>query len=172
LTVNIIGFNIYRTDNATKSTKLLNSAPVASNFFKDSFFEFEKSYTYFLRTVSLGKDAEPIESLDSEAVSVTPEDTFPPSPPGAITIAASPQTVSIFFASNPEKDVLGYRVYRSTDPALPKKDWTLMTKEILTTNTFQDTQVESGKTYFYFLTAVDKFGNVSEASEIVSETIP
>lgn len=169
---NIIGFNIYRSDGATKLTKRLNDKPVSGNVFEDKFFEFEKSYTYFLRAVSLGKDAEPIESLDSEALSVIPKDTFPPTPPSAITIAASPQTISIFFAFNPEKDVLGYRVYRSTDPALPKKDWTLMTPEILMTNTFQDTQVESGKTYFYFLTAIDKFGNVSAASEVVSETVP
>ena len=39
-------------------------------------------------------------------------------------------------------------------------------------NTFQDTRVESGKTYYYYLTAVDKAGNVSGTSEVVSETVP
>ena len=43
--------------------------------------------------------------------------------------------------------------------------------KIETQNTFQDTDVESGKTYYYYLTATDKFNNVSDPSEIVSETI-
>ena len=47
-----------------------------------------------------------------------------------------------------------------------------MTLNLLETNTFQDIEVTSGKTYHYYLTATDKFGNVSEPSEVVSETIP
>jgi fibronectin type 3 domain-containing protein len=89
-----------------------------------------------------------------------------------LTIAASPNTISIFFAANPETDVVGYRVYRSDDNARPKSDWMLLTPEALKTNTFQDTNVEPGKTYFYYLTAVDSYGNVSAASEIITETVP
>jgi len=32
--------------------------------------------------------------------------------------------------------------------------------------------VESGKRYYYYLTAVDHAGNVSARSEVVSETVP
>jgi fibronectin type 3 domain-containing protein len=87
-------------------------------------------------------------------------------------LAATPTTISIFFATNPEKDVVGYKIYRSEDATLDKAKWTLLTPEALTTNTFQDPKVESGKTYYYYLTAIDKFGNVSEPSEVVSETVP
>jgi hypothetical protein len=31
---------------------------------------------------------------------------------------------------------------------------------------------ESGKTYYYYVTATDKFGNVSLPSEVVDETVP
>jgi len=55
---------------------------------------------------------------------------------------------------------------------LPLTEWTLLTPDLLKTNTFQDTRVESGKVYYYYLTATDKFGNVSKPSEIVSETVP
>ena len=169
---NIIGYNIYRTDDEKGAVKLLNSSPVTNSEYGDKFFEFEKTYTYFLRTVSLGADSQPTESADSNVVKSIPKDTFPPGAPGAVTIAASPNTISIFFATNPEKDVAGYRIYRSTDANLPKAEWSLLTPQLLTTNTFQDSNVESGGKYFYYLTAVDKFGNVSDPSEIVSEIVP
>lgn len=168
---NILGFNIYRLEEG-KEPRLLNKFPVTGDEFTDRTFEFEKNYTYFVRTVSLGSNGEPIESLDSAKVSILPTDTFSPDAPSAVTIAASQNTISIFFATNPEKDVAGYRVYRSIDQNLPKTEWQLLTLQLLNTNTFQDTGVESGKTYYYFLTAVDKFGNVSEPSDIVSETVP
>lgn len=168
---NILGFNIYRIDE-NKSQKLLNSSPINRNEFADKTFEFEKSYTYFVRTVSLGANGEPLESADSKTINVLPKDTFAPNAPGAVTIAASPNTISIFFASNTENDIAGYRIYRAIDANQPKSDWILLTPQLLTTNTFQDTNVESGKTYFYYLTAVDKFGNVSPISEIVGETVP
>lgn len=168
---NILGFNIYRIDDANNQ-KLLNSTPVTGTKFEDKTFEFEKNYTYFIRTVSLGANGEPLESADSPATKVLPKDTFAPSAPSAVTIAASPNTISIFFATNTEKDIAGYRIYRSLDTNQPKSEWTLLNSQLLTTNTFQDTNVESGKTYFYYLTAIDKFGNVSQKSEVVSETVP
>ena len=73
---------------------------------------------------------------------------------------------------NVEKEVIGYRVYRTTDPNRAKSEWQLLTSEILTTNTFQDSKIKSGITYYYYLTATDSTGNVSEPSEIVSETAP
>lgn len=168
---NILGFNIYRIDE-NKNQKLLNPSPVNRNEFVDRTFEFDKSYAFLVRTVSLGSNGEPLESADSNSITVLPKDIFPPSAPGAVTIAASPNTISIFFATNTENDIAGYRVYRSSDANQPKSDWTLLTPKLLTTNTFQDSNVESGKTYFYYLTAVDNFGNVSPISEIVSEIVP
>ncbi len=78
--------------------------------------------------------------------------------------------ISIFFAVNIEKDVIGYKVYRSTDSSKPKPQWELLTKELLATNTYQDKQILSGQEYFYYLIAVDKFGNESDSSIVVSET--
>ena len=169
---NILGYNIYRFTDKPENSKILNQSPITETEFSDKSFEFEKAYFYFVRTVSLGKEGQPVESLESNTVSILPKDTFAPSSPTAITIAAAPNVLSIFFAVNLEKDIAGYRIYRSTDANLPKADWSLLTAELLQTNTFQDKSVESGKTYFYYLVAVDKAGNVSQPSEIVSETAP
>jgi hypothetical protein len=168
----LLGYNVYRSSSEKEPGKLLNKTPVSGTSFDDEFFEFGKDYFYFVRAVSLGTLAEPMESTESNVLKFRATDTFPPSSPAAITLAAAPGTISIFFAVNPEKDVVGYKIYRSTEVNLPRSDWTLLTPELLTTNTYQDTRVEPGKTYFYFITATDKFGNVSEPSETVSETVP
>jgi fibronectin type 3 domain-containing protein len=145
---------------------------VTSTDFSDEFFEFGKEYYYFVRTVSSGLAAEPVESTESNILNVKPVDTFAPSAPAAITLAAAPNTISVFWAINPENDVIGYRLYRSEDDSLPLVKWMLLTPDVWTRNTFQDTRVESGKRYFYRLTAIDKFGNISGPSASVSEVVP
>ncbi|MFN0277782.1 MAG: fibronectin type III domain-containing protein [Pyrinomonadaceae bacterium] len=170
--VSTLGYNIYRSTSQKEPGKLLNKSPVTNANFNDEFFEFGKEYYYFVRAVSVGTQAEPIESSESNVLKFKAVDTFAPSPPSAITVAAAPTTISIFFAVNVEKDVVGYNIYRSTEKELPLSQWALLTPELLKTNTFQDTKVESGKTYHYYLSATDKFGNVSEPSDIVSETVP
>lgn len=170
--VSLLGYNVYRSASDKVPGKLLNSTPISDTNFDDEFFEFDKPLFYFVRAVSVGTGGEPVESSESNIIQISAKDTFAPSPPSAITLAATPTTISIFFATNPEKDVVGYKIYRSEDATLDKTKWTLLTPEALTTNTFQDPKVESGKTYYYYLTAIDKFGNISEPSEVVSETVP
>lgn len=166
---NILGYNLYKSS-SEEPLRRLNEKPILNKQFEDKFFSFEKDYNYFVRTVSLGNNGEQVESLNSNTINVLPIDKFPPEPPDAITIASAPNNISIFFAANLEKDVVGYRVFRTTDKDLPKSEWTLLTKVLLETNTFQDTKIESGKNYFYYLVAIDQFGNESQPSEIVSET--
>lgn len=165
---NIIGFNVYRAAEGEQPARLINKTPVTINKFEDMSFTFQTSYQYFIRTISLGTNAEPIESEESNIIQILPKDTFPPKPPDGITLAATPTTISIFFASNLEKDIAGYKIFRSTD----KVKWNLLNDKLLETNTFQDTKVEKGQTYYYYLIAVDKFGNESNKSEIVSENVP
>lgn len=168
---NILGYNIYRTNSKGETRRLNEDDPVNDTEFRDEFFSFGEKYTYFVRTVSLGTNAGRVESLDSGKKELTPVDTFAPEPPDAVTIAASPNTISIFFAANVEKDIAGYRVYRSTDRVKPLDEWDLMTPDLLDVTTYQDIGVTSGVTYFYYLRAVDKDGNVSGPSEIVSDSI-
>lgn len=169
---NIIGYNIYRSPSAREPGKLLNQTPVGATTYADQTFEFTKEYFYFVRAVSVGSGGEPIESLESTIANVKPVDTFPPSAPASITIAATPTTISLFFPPNPESDVVGYRIHRSSDPFRPKPEWEQLTRDVQKANTFVDNRVESGKTYYYFVTATDRFGNVSAPSEVVSETVP
>lgn len=168
----IIGYNIYRTTSETQPARLLNTSPITSTSFDDEFFEFNKDFWYFVRAVSVGVSSEPVESTESNIVRFRGTDTFPPAAPSSITIAPAPGTISIFFATNIEKDIAGYRIYRSEERDSPIDKWTLVTPDPLTVSTFHDKRVETGRTYYYYVTATDTAGNVSPPSEIVSETVP
>lgn len=170
--VNLVGYNIYRTDSKARPGRLLNKTPISEAAYADRTFEFGKEYYYFIRSVSAGTGDSGTESTESNIVEVKPVDTFPPMPPTSVTIAASPDTISLFFPPNPETDVIGYKVFRSDDESAPKSEWKLLTPKPQDSNTFQDSAVEAGKTYYYYVTAVDKFDNESDPSEIVSDRIP
>jgi hypothetical protein len=172
--VNLLGYNVYRMDESQSmpGQTPINSELVNGNEFADRNFKFGGQYRYIVRAVSLGTEGAQVESLDSNILSLSPRDIFPPSAPRGLDVAAAPGRLSIFFAANVETDVAGYNVYRSTDPDLPKDQWTRLNATLLTRTTFQDDKVESGKRYYYYVTAVDTAGNVSVASEVRSEVAP
>lgn len=172
--VNLLGYNIYRLEESedVNSQTPINDSLVSGTQYQDKNFKFGESYRYVVRSVSLGTEGAQVESLNSNSITVSPRDVFPPSAPASITVAAAPARLSIFLPANPEADIAGYNIYRSTDPDLPKDKWNKLNAELLTRTTFQDEKVESGRKYYYYLTAVDQAGNVSQPSEVVSETVP
>jgi hypothetical protein len=172
--VNLLGYNVYRTDRSQNEPAQtpLNSEVLTATEFNDQTFKFGEEYVYVVRAVSLGTGGAQVESLNSNGLGIAPRDTFPPSAPTAISTNAAPRRVSLFFPANPERDVAGYNVYRSTDANAPKDRWTKLNRTLLERTTYQDDAVESGTTYYYYLTAVDTAGNTSQPSEVKSETVP
>lgn len=172
--VNLLGYNVYRLDESQSEVNQnpINNSLVSVTQYVDRNFRFGANYRYVARSVSLGTDGAQVESLNSNSLSMYPRDIFAPSAPASITIAAAPGRLSIFFPANPEPDVAGYEIYRSTDPDLPKERWTKVTPAPLTKTTFLDENVESGKRYYYYIKAIDQAGNVSPPSDVVSESVP
>ena len=172
---NVLGYNIYRSsvDAPNDLTQApLNPAPITREEFADSSFEFGKEYSYLVRTVSLGTEGVSTESLNSNSLTIKPTDTFAPSAPSAISIAAAPGRMSLFFPANPEPDVSGYLIFRTTDPQQPKESWARLTRTPLTRTIYQDEDVQRGTRYYYYLIAVDAAGNASQPSEVFSEVAP
>lgn len=173
---NLLGYNVYRASSSQNEPGQtpLNSRPITSTSFSDQAFNFGEEYIYVVRAISLGTGGEPVESLNSSSATIRPTDTFQPSAPTGLTTAASqaPLRISIFFAANPERDVVGYNIFRSENPNLPKEQWTKLNRNPLQRTTFQDDAVQSGKEYFYYVTAVDGAGNISKASEAASDSVP
>ena len=174
--VNLLGYNVYRMDESQNelSQTPINSALVSGTSYVDQHFKFGNDYRYLVRAVSLGTGGAQVESLNSNSIEVPARDAFPPAPPERPSIAPDPsfERLAIFFAANKETDIAGYNIYRSTDPNLPKQSWTKLNPELLTRTNFRDDKVESGKTYYYYIVAVDNAGNVSQPSEVASETVP
>jgi fibronectin type 3 domain-containing protein len=172
--VNLLGYNIYRT--APSQTEIgqtpINNTLIQATEYADKNFQFGQQYSYIVRSVSLGTGGTQVESLNSNTRAVTPQDVYAPSAPERISIAPAPGRLSLFWPANPERDVAGYNLYRTTDAALPKERWTKLNNALLTRTTYQDEAVEAGKKYSYYLTAVDTAGNISKPSEEVSETVP
>lgn len=167
----VVGYNVYRR-NAKKEAggRLLNPEPVTDTSFSDKDFEYRTEYTYFVRALSQGANGL-IESADSEPVTLTPVDEFAPSAPDPVSIASANGTVSLFWPTSPERDVIGYNVYRSDSGDAAGAGWVKLTAQPITTVTYRDERVVIEKAYYYRVTAIDRFNNESEPSRAVSETV-
>ncbi len=62
---------------------------------------------------------------------------------------------------------IGYHVYRSTDPDLPKDQWTRVTDKPIPDTHFHDKGLEIGTTYYYYVTTIYPGGNESDPSEVI-----
>jgi len=167
----VVGYNLYRR-NARKTNpgEPLNSEPIPTTTFTDTKFQYGTDYIYVVRALSQGASGL-IESADSQALPFTPKDTFAPSTPEPLTIASANGVISLFWPSAPERDVIGYNVYRANSADAPPDQWIKLTPQPITPVTFRDDRVQIDQTYFYRVTALDRFNNESKPSPVVSETV-
>jgi len=166
----VVGYNLYRrTANRDFGGELLNPEPLTVSSFTDSRFQYLVEYVYFVRSLSQGATGL-IESSDSEPFTIKPIDTFAPSAPDPVSIASANGTISLFWPSSPERDVIGYNVYRANSADTTSNDWIRLNDQPLTAVTFRDDLVVIDQTYFYRVSAVDRFKNESARSRVVSET--
>jgi hypothetical protein len=64
---------------------------------------------------------------------------------------------------------VGYNIYRSTDPNLPKKQWQRLNPVLLSETQFTDTNAkEPGVRYYYYVTSVNAYGVESPPSEVMT----
>lgn len=169
---NVLGYNLYRKSNQTEKPSQINASLLSEPDFEDKNFKFGEEYQYFVRAVSAGINGIQVESGDSNIARIVPKDVFPPRAPEGLTIAAAPGNLSVFFAANSEPDAIGYNIFRTTDSRTPPERWQKLNTAPLSATSYQDTKVESGQRYYYYVVAVDSAGNVSQPSEIVSELVP
>jgi hypothetical protein len=137
--------------------------------YRDSGFDYGKTYVYVVRTTLGGVgEGENLESNDSHSAVLTPVDTFPPAAPRGIVAAVLPGSeagklvVDLSWSINVEADLAGYHVYRSEKQGERGK---LVTAEMLLTPAYRDTSVATGQQFWYSVTAVDRAGNESGPSE-------
>jgi hypothetical protein len=81
---------------------------------------------------------------------------------------AQPHFVSLSW-SDSSSGVVGYNVYSSTQPSGPANK---LNSTPVGTTSYTDNTVQSGQTYYYWVTALDSSGDESAYSSDVSATIP
>jgi len=134
-----------------------------SNSFRDASMVFDHTYVYLVRSV-IQVEGNELESSDSQPVTVTPYDTFPPAVPQGLVAAVLPGATSgtvlvdLSWSINLETDLAGYHVYRSEQEGTRGQ---LVTPDLLPTPAVRDTSVEPGHRFWYTVTAVDRAGNES-----------
>src|SRR5256714_1302597 len=173
----ITGYRIYRSEihpsDSTSPPQDLpqgktesRAAPLASsetNSYGDTSIVFDHAYVYIVRSV-IQVAGDELESSDSQPVTATPRDTFPPAAPQGLVAALLPGSapgtvfVDLSWSINLETDLAGYRVYRSEQEGSRGQ---LLTPDLLPTPAVRDTSVGPGHRYWYTVTAVDRAGNES-----------
>jgi fibronectin type 3 domain-containing protein len=145
-------------------------ASSATTSYRDTTFDFGKTYVYTVRTV-IPADGGTIESADSVPAIVTPADIYPPAvPQGLVAAVVTPDPnarpeVDLSWSINTETDLAGYHVYRSEREGTPGQ---LLTPDLLLSPAYRDTSVQPGHRYWYSVTAVDRSGNESAPSAPVA----
>ena len=147
--------------------------------FDDTQFDFGASYIYSIRSVAQYPGGATIESADSNLAEVSPRDTFPPAAPQGLVVVLVPRQgdapahLELSWSISPETDVAGYNVYRSDQAnAVGLRLNGTGAEKLLPTPAFSDMNVQPGHRYFYSVTAVDRAGNESPASAVVSGDVP
>ncbi|MCF7805737.1 MAG: fibronectin type III domain-containing protein [Candidatus Marinimicrobia bacterium] len=87
------------------------------------------------------------------------EDQPPAVPMGLQVSAATPDSVVLTWTANSETDLDHYQVYRNTNNDVANA------LDVSATNSFTDTNVDSGQIYYYWVSAVDAGGNESKRSQ-------
>jgi hypothetical protein len=141
--------------------------------YRDTQFDFGKTYVYIVRPVATA-EGNALESSDCDPLILTPADTFPAATPQGLvaSVLGSPNAASaevdLSWSINSEPDLAGYRVYRSEQE---NEKGNLATPDLLLSPAYRDTSVALGHIYWYRVTAVDRSGNESAPSPPVATEV-
>lgn len=149
-----------RADVPNEKLALLDT--VEGKAYIDKTAEYGKPYEYRVQVFDPGAESEV-----SDAILITPKDTFPPAAPVGLQGVPGIGSVELVWERNTEADLRGYRIYRAAEGA----DFVRIA-EFVDTPAYSDRQVEAGKKFRYAITALDVTANESPRSAVVEVTAP
>ena len=189
-------YRIYRRSSDGGVDVKLADVQCPGTRYQDRTVEWEKGYEYritALTTVKPGGEANPclktqsghdvvptsdclkvatVEGDDSVPQKVFTKDVYPPGVPSGLQAVFSgpgqPPFIDLVWAPSTDADLAGYDVYRREESGEAVK----VNPDLVKAPAFRDTNVASGRTYWYSVSAVDERGNESGRSEEASETVP
>lgn len=142
----------------------------------DTGIEWEKQYQYWVTPITVWEKDDrqkgEVEGDDSNVVTITTKDVFPPAVPSGLEAVFSQvgqkSFIDLTWNPNTDPDLAGYNVYRRTEETQAIK----INGGLLKTPAFRDDNVQPGTTYIYSVSAVDLRHNESAKSQEASETAP
>jgi len=152
----IEGYKLYRSTDSLFANSL--SFIVSSNFYLDSGLVFETEYYYRIQAFNKSE----IYSDYSQIGPVAAFYGFAPGVPTGFGVdyeLSDRNALALYWNPNPEKDIEGYKLYRSIDSSFVSSD-TIMALQ----NTLLDTGLAFGSEYYYKIQAFDKLDNFSDAA--------
>jgi len=148
--------------------------PLTALTYEDVNFMFGHTYVYSVRSVARYGSSW-VESDDSNLLTVTPKDVFPPAAPQGLVIVFVPATADVpahlelSWSISAETDLAGYDIYRKgQDEETGRK----LNARPLLTPSYRDMSIQPGRSYSYTVRAVDRAGNESPASEPAAIDVP
>jgi len=172
-------YRVYRRQEGTGTDTVVGEVPldtVPTLQIVDHSFDWEKTYFYRVTVVTFiqleGKTAIEFEGDDTAPVTVFAHDVFPPAVPSGLQAVFSgvgqQPFIDLIWAPDTDADLAGYNIYRHEEGTAPVK----VNSEPVANSAFRDTNVSSGHTYVYSVSAIDVRGNESERSQEASEAVP
>ncbi len=162
-----VSFNLYRgSPGGIPAGRPLNPTPVPGTSYRDGSARLGETYAYRVRAV-LETVRGRVESRDSEEASLFHRDLYPPQPPRQLTLVAGREFLSLAWFPNSEADLAGYHVFRRQG----RGDFQRLTATVTQRTSHEDRDLRKGPVYSYRVTAVDRAGNQSSYSNVVSDTL-
>lgn len=169
----IAGLRMYRIDLTAQEKEFRVASPVLSStrFRAGEWVDLSviegNQYRYFARSIG----ANGLESEASDTVSYHALDATPPAPPTGVVAVADTGSITIRWEPNREHDLLGYQIERSSDDARISR--LLLNDSIIAATTIVDRLPrQSGTTYGYIVTAIDRSHNRSKPSAMIFARMP
>lgn len=171
-------YRVYRHPEGSNEVTLAGETPAGQTEMTvtDTTIEWQNTYYYHAEAVTLigqaDKTQRVVEGDDTPEVKVFADDVFPPAVPTEVQAVYSgpgqKAFIDLVWAPVADVDLAGYNVYRREEGATAVK----VNAELVKTPAYRDTDVASGKRYFYSVSAMDVRGNESARSEEASESVP
>jgi hypothetical protein len=153
---NFLEYRIYRgTESGVYDPQKLTPDGFVDSVFIDSTVQNNQTYYYVITSVNtLG-----LEGGYSNEASVN---TGQPHTPTGLTATAGNAEIQLDWDPHPEPDIYGYIIYKAENPD------SFAVLDTSQTNSYLDVGLTNGLDYYYYITAIDSFQNVSFNSDTVS----
>jgi hypothetical protein len=139
------GYNIYRASSTDSNFIKLNDSLLPLPMYIDQNVWGDKVYFYKITMV----DNDDNESTYSDIISGRLKQ---PAPPSGLLLSPGKYFLKIQWDANVEGDLAGYNVYRSVDSL---DGYEKLNTALLSGTMYIDSSIETGRTYYYYVEAVD-----------------